>query len=631
MSHSTCSVVDTTHSAHARLKPLPLTAVTIRDAFWGSRRHLLRETTLSSQYRLLEETGRLDNFRRVSGTLKDKPFQGYFFNDSDVYKWIEAAAWTVASTPDPALSEMMDAAITEIEAAQQPDGYLNTYFALERAGERWSNLKDLHELYCAGHLFQAAVAHYRATGSDRLLAVARHMADNICGVFGPEEHGKRAGTDGHPEIEMGLVELARVTGAPKYLAQAQYFLDVRGRGVIGGSPYHQDHRPFREFDRLTGHAVRALYLNGGAADLVAESGETAILAALERQWQTLTTKQIYVSGGVGSRYEGEAFGDDYELPNARAYTETCAAIALIMWAWRMLALEGDAAYADVMELALYNGFLSGLSLDGLGYFYVNPLSNDGGHRRQPWYKCACCPPNIARLLASLPGYVYGVAGDAVWCHLYIAGQADVTLANGRAVRLDQATGYPWDGDVMLKVEGTGEFALRLRIPIWCEAGATVAINGERAVTTPLPGSYAEIRRAWRPGDTVRLRLPMPVRRVESHPYVLENAGRVALMRGPLLYCVEGVDAPGADLRDLVLPAAADIAPEARSDLLGGIIALRAKGARQPPGDDWVGRLYRSANGVPARPQPEQAEIFAIPYYAWANRGPGPMQVWLRAE
>jgi uncharacterized protein len=627
MSHPSPIVVDTSHSPHARLKPVPLTAVSLDDAFWAPRRSLLREVTLPAQFKLIEETGRLDNFRRVAGKV-DKPFQGYFFNDSDVYKWIEAAAWTLATDSEPGLTQMVDTAIDEIAAAQQPDGYLNTYYALERAGERWSNLKDMHELYCAGHLFQGAVAHFRATGSDRLIKVARRLADNICSVFGPPETGKRAGTCGHPEIEMGLVELARATGAGKYLAQAQYFLDVRGHGVIGSGLYVQDHRPFRELDRLIGHAVRALYLNGGAADLVAESGEAAILASLARQWQTMASKQMYVSGGVGSRHEGEAFGDDYELPNARAYTETCAAIALIMWAWRMLALDGDARYADIMELALYNGFLSGLSLNGLGYFYVNPLANDGTHRRQPWFNCACCPPNIARLLASLPGYVYSVSPDTIWCHIYAAGAARISFPDGRAVGVRQDTEYPWHGDVMLTVDDAGEFGLRLRIPGWCDGGARLTVNGAPVATSLAPGGYAEIRRAWQPGDVVYLHLPMPVRRVLSHPYALENAGRVALMRGPLLYCIEGVDHPGHDLRDLVIPAATELDIVERPDLLGGVVTLCAAGESRAPDGGWDDQLYR-ATGTTSAGLARAIETTAIPYYAWANREAGQMQVWMR--
>jgi hypothetical protein len=632
MTHPSPIIVDTTHSAHARLKPVPLTAVTLADAFWTPRRSLLRDATLPSQFKLLEETGRIDNFRRVAGKV-DKPFQGLFFNDSDVYKWIEAAAWSLATDPDPALAEMTETIIGEIAAAQQPDGYLNTYYSLERAGERWSNLKVMHELYCAGHLFQAAVAHYRATGRDRLLNVARGMADNICAIFGPQP--KRAGTCGHPEVEMGLVELARATGDAKYLAQAQYFLDVRGHGVIGGEAYHQDHKPFRELDRMIGHAVRAVYLNGGAADLFAEAGEAALMAALARQWQNMTMTQMYISGGVGSRYQGEAFGDDFELPNSRAYTETCAAIAVVMWAWRMLALDGDARYADVLELALYNGFLAGLALDGQHYFYVNPLANnrdatlrDGTRGRQPWFNCACCPPNIARLLASLPGYFYNVSADTVWCHLYAAGAAHLTLPDGRAVSVRQETDYPWDGNVTLAVEGAGEFGLRLRIPGWCDAGASLAVNGQ-PITTPLvPGSYAEVRRAWQAGDVVRLHLPMPMRRMESHPYALENAGRVAPMRGPLLYCLEEADHPGLDLRDVALPAAG-LKIQERADLLGGVVTLTASSRARYPEPGWTDQLYRTAESIGRRPRGPHIKITAIPYYAWANRGAGQMQVWLK--
>ena len=354
----------------------------------------------------------------------------------------------------------------------------------------------------------------------------------------------------------------------------------------------------------------------------------------------MTTKQMYISGGVGSRYQGEAFGDDFELPNARAYTETCAAIALIMWAWRMLALDGNAAYADVLELALYNGFLAGLSLDGLRYFYVNPLASDsestlrdGTRGRQPWFNCACCPPNIARLLASLPGYVYSISDDAIWCHLYATGTARLTLPDGRGVEVRQETDYPWDGDVTLSVDGAGEFTLRLRIPGWCaaNAGASLTVNGMTIAATLVPGSYAAIRREWQVGDVVRLRLPMPPRRVQSHPYALENTGRAALMRGPLLYCVEGADHRGVDLRDLTLPAAGGLTIEERSELLGGVVVVVAEGQTQPPDSDWSTQLYRPTGATSQPARGEGLTITAIPYYAWANRGPGQMQVWLRTS
>ncbi len=618
-------VVDTARSPHARLRPVPLTAVTLADGFWAPRRHLNRQVSLPTQYRFLEETGRLDNFRRAAGQT-DLPFQGYYYNDSDVYKWLEAVAWTLATDPDPDLSRMADGVIDLVAAAQQPDGYLNTYFALDRAAERWTNLRDLHELYCAGHLIQAAVAHHRATGDGRLLQVARRLADHIVAVLGP-----RPATPGHPEVEMALVELSRETGNPTYRQQAQQFLDNRGQGLIGSREYHQDHQPFREMERLAGHAVRALYLCAGATDLYAETGEAALRAALDRLWTNMVTQQVYISGGVGARHDGEALGRGYELPNERAYAETCAAIANVMWNWRLLALEGDARYADVMETALYNAFLAGLSLDGTAYFYENPLADDGTHRRQPWFSCACCPPNVARLLASLPGYCYSTSPAGAWVHLYVESTAHLRLEDGRTVGLHQYTRYPWDGEITLQVEGEGAFSLFLRIPAWCEEGAALEINGQPAAVALSPGTYAEIYRTWQRGDAVHLRLPMPVRRTECHPYVAENRGRVALLRGPLLYCLEGADHPGLDLRDLILPADASLAVQFRPDLLGGTVILRGLARLAPPDDGWTGRLYRTAGSHPSRPDGGAIEVTAIPYYAWANRQPGPMQVWLRSE
>src|SRR5919205_121063 len=487
--HPVPVVVDTSRRRYTQLRPVPITAVTLADQFWAPRRHINHATTLPSQFQHLEESHRLDNFRRVSGKV-DRPFEGPIFNDTDVYKWLEAAAWTLASENDPELERMVDLAITEVADAQQPDGYLHSYFWGDKAHERWSNLRDLHEMYNAGHLIQAAVAHYR------------------------------------------------------------------------------------ELSTMDGHAVRAVYYTTGATDLYAESGEQAMRDALERLWHNMVTRRMYVSGGIGARREGEAFGKDFELPNERAYTETCAAIGSVMWNWRMLAIDGEARFADLMEQSLYNGVLPGLSLNGQEYFYQNPLEDDGTHRRQPWFGCACCPPNVARLLASLPGYFYSVSDAGVWTHLYAEGQAKVELSGGNVVRLQQRTRYPWDGEVTLEVNGEGEFSLFLRIPAWCEDGAALEIDGQPFGGPLKPGTYAEIRRAWRPGDTVHLTLPMPVRRIACHPYVTENRGRVAIMRGPLLYCVEEADNPGFDLRDVVLPAHATFTPEFRANLLGGVTILR---------------------------------------------------------
>jgi DUF1680 family protein len=622
-------VVDTSRSPHCRLRPVPISAVQLQDEFWAPRLRINREVTLPSQYRQCEETGRIDNFRRAADK-KQVPFQGIYFNDSDVYKWVEAVSFALAAGPDPRLEEMLETVVTEIAAAQDTDGYLNTYFTFERKGERWTNLKDLHELYCAGHLFQAAVAHHRATRRTVLLDVARRFADHIAATFGTDA---RPGACGHEEIELALVELYRETGDERYLRQAGFFLDQRGRKppVIGGSPYLQDHQPFRELERVVGHAVRMVYLTCGAADVHAETGEPALLSALERLWQNMTERHTYVTGGIGARYEGEAFGADYELPNDRAYAETCAAIGSVMWNWRMLALHGEARFADALETALYNGVLSGLSLDGQSYFYQNPLEDRGGHRRQPWFGCACCPPNIARLLASLPGYFASSSTEGVWLHLYASSRAIVPLPTHHSVTLTQRTRYPWEGEVEIEVrtEARAPFSLFLRIPGWVEE-ARAWVNGEAVAAELRPGSYLELRREWRAGDGVRLELPVPVRRVECHPWVANNHGRVALARGPLVYCLEGVDHPGRDLRDLVLPTGAELEPSFDPELLGGVAMVRAAGLAAPPAG-WAERLYRRATAGGPRSTAEPVPLRAIPYYAWANREPGPMQVWTRSE
>jgi uncharacterized protein len=629
-------VVDTSRSPFARLRPVALGAVTIDDAFWTPRMRTNRESTLPSQYRLLWDTGRIDNLLRAAGKF-DGEFKGRYFNDSDVYKWLEAASWVLADSPnaDPELEAMVDEAISAVEAAQRPDGYLNSYFTGERADQRWTDF-DLHEMYCAGHLFQAAVAHHRATGSSRLLDVATRFADHIDATFGTEQ-GKRIGTDGHPEVEMALVELARETGERRYLDLAKFLVDVRGHGVLGdaygrfGPEYHQDHQPFRDLNDIVGHAVRAVYLNAGVADLYAETGESALLDALRRLWHNMTTRKMYVSGGIGSRYEGESFGDDYELPNGLAYTETCAAIGSIMWNWRMLLIEGDARFADLLELTLYNGMLAGVSLDGETYFYQNPLADEGNHRRQAWFGTACCPPNVARTLASLPGYVYSVSYEGVWVHLYAASSARISLSDGRLVEMRQETRYPWDGEIVLQIDGEGEFSVMLRIPAWCEQGATLAVNGSPLADSLVPGSYAEVRRKWRPGDTICLSLPMSARRVESHPHVTENAGRVALMRGPLLYCVEQMDNPGMALIDIELPDEASFWTDFRPDLLGGAVAIIADARLKAPDDSWSTKLYRTAQFDVGAVGHEQPSLTFIPYHTWANREPGAMRVWLRRD
>ncbi len=629
----------------ARLRPAPLTAVTLKDELWAARRARNLAVTLPSQYQLLEETGRIDNFRRVAGHV-DQPYRGHVYNDSDVYKWLEAASWVLATDEAPALAEMAATVVAAITEAQADDSYLNTYYTFERADDRWANLQDHHELYCAGHLIQAAIAHHRATGGDRLLNVARRFADLICETFGEENDknseadGQRAGAPGHPEIEMALIELARLTGEARYREQAAYFLNARGHGLLEGRTYYVDHVPFREMTRLAGHAVRALYLCAGAADLYTETGEAALRETLDQLWETMVARQMYISGGVGSRHSGESFGVPFELPNARAYAETCAGIAVVMWAWRMLQLGGDPRYADVMERALYNAVLPGISLDGEHYFYDNPLAvppeDATSARRRDWFTCACCPTNIARLLAMMPGLIYSVSAKdeaaGVWVHLYAANEARLTLPDGREIALMQRTRYPWSGQITVEVLSAGEFSLWMRVPGWSDDDVALTVNGLPWEGPVTPGTYVQIHRAWQPGDAVCLHLPMEVRRMAAHPYALENTGRVALMRGPVLYCLEQVDHPAdVDLRDVALTPATAFATAFEPSLLGGVQVLRASAVTTPPAPAWADRLYRPSSGGKVTSAGRAVNLTAIPYFAWANRAPGAMQVWLKND
>jgi len=625
-------VVDTSRSPFAKLRPVPVESVHLEDDFWAPRLRILREVTLPAQYRLLEETGRIFNFRRAAGKQKGD-FKGLFFNDTDLYKWLEAAAFSLASAFDQKLYDLAQQAIADIAAAQDEDGYLDTYFTFDRKKDRWTNLREMHELYCAGHLLQAAVAFYRATGEHNLLEVAHRSADLIASVFGPD---RRTGTPGHPEIEMALVELYRTTANKKYLDLAKFFIDKRGMGLIGrrewfgivlSDTYYIDHKPFRELTEIVGHAVRSLYLNCGVTDLYLETGEQALWDALVRLWRNMTERKMYVTAGVGSRHEGEEFGDDYELPNARAYTETCAAIANVMWNWRMLMATGDAGFADVMELALYNGVLSGISLDGKEYLYVNPLADQGKHRRQRWYVCACCPPNITRLLASLPGYFYSTSSEGIWIHLYAENTAHLDIM-GSSVAIIQRTKYPWNGEfeVILQPEKEVSFSLFLRIPGWCRE-AKVLANGQALKIPIQPGKYVKIQRLWKSGDRVHLSLSMPIERVVCHPYVMENTDQVALRRGPLIYCVEQVDNPDCDVRSLMLPSNSPLEEEWMPNLLNGVTVIRGE-ALAIDAEEFNDHLYRLVTDVSPKVRP--THFTAIPYYAWANREPGPITVWIRS-
>jgi len=633
-----------TQKIRYKLSPIPFTSVTCTDGFWVPKLETNRTVTVPYDFRKCEETGRIDNFEKAAGRMAGGHEGVYVFNDSDVFKIIEGAAYSLSLHPDPELDAYLDDIIAKIAAAQEEDGYLYTVRTIaehndtvdqldpERAGrERWSNLPINHELYNVGHLYEAAVAHYRATGKRSLLDVALKNADLIDRVFGPNP-GQKRDVPGHQEIEMGLVRLYRVTGEEKYLNLAKFFLDERGHAhgrelyARHDNPgYMQDHEPVVEQSEAVGHAVRAAYMYCGMADVAALTGDAGYVDAIDRIWENVVARKLYLTGGIGARHRGEAFGDDYELPNETAYAETCAAIANAMWNLRMFLLHGDAKYVDVLERVIYNGFLSGVSFGGDRFFYVNPLAFDGSFdfnrkslTRQPWFDCSCCPSNVVRFVPSLTGYVYATRGDALYVNLYMANRAAVEL-NGVAVRITQETDYPWEGRVRIRVEPRqpAEFTVAVRIPGWARnrpvpsdlysylhenaQEPSINVNGELA-PLELDQGYVHLRRRWQTGDLVVLDLPMPVRRVVSHDQVEANRGRVALERGPIVYCVEGVDNDGS-AGDLVLPDDARLQAEHRTDLLEGVTVVQCR----------VGERI----------------LTAIPYYAWAHREAGEMAVWLQ--
>lgn len=627
--------VDTTASPYAKLHTLPLDAVAIQGGFWESRQQTNQTVSLRHGYSQLEKSGNFHNLLLAAGKGQGE-YRTPVFMDSDVYKWLEAVGYELARHDDPELAKMADYAIGLIEDAQGEDGYLNSYWQVVEPQRRWQDLHHGHELYCAGHLFQAAVAYSRGTGDDRLLNVSRRFADYIDSVFGP---GKRDGIPGHPEIETALVELYRATGERRYLDLANYFLDNRGRGLLGGHrwgtpAYYQDHVPVREAETVEGHAVRQLYLTAGMTDSYLETGEPALMEALERQWQNMVGKKMHVTGGLGAEHAGEAFGEAYELPNERAYCETCAQIAGIQWNWRMLLATGERRFADGMELMLYNAFLSGVSLDGCRYFYVNPLLSRGSEPwlgrkhivRPEWHGCACCPPNVMRLLASLAHYLVTTDESGVQVHHYAA--ATVTPQfGGRAVKLDMEADYPWSGDVKLTVgESDGQpWTLRLRIPDWARS-AKLEVNG--TPVTVEPGTeYAAIDRTWQSGDVVTLSLEMTPELLAAHPRVDPTRASVALRRGPLVYCLEQADqSADVDVQDVAVKPDSKLAPVWQPDLLGGVTVIEVDGVSLDT-SAWDNALYRPLDSLtPA--QGRAVKLTAIPYYAWANRGPGVMRVWV---
>jgi DUF1680 family protein len=632
--------------------PVPFTDVHLTDVFWAPRLATNRTVTIPHIFKECEETSRVKNFElakaALDGATDGRYCSRYPFDDSDIYKTIEAASYALATHADPGLDSYVDGLIAKIGAAQEPDGYL--YAARTIGGpppqpwlgkERWSHLYMSHELYDLGHLYEAAVAHYQATGKKTLLGVAVKSADLVVKEFGP---GKRTNPPGHEEIEIGLVKLYRATGKRQYLDLAKFFIDARGR-TEGRIPYEnegktellygeyaQDHKPFIEQTEAVGHAVRAGYLYAGAADVAALTGDAAYVAALEKIWADMVGTKLYITGGIGAAGGWEGYGPAYRLPNLSAYAETCANIATFLWNSRMQRLGLDAKYADVMERILYNGVLSGVSLSGDLFFYPNPLASFGQHERVPWFSCACCPPNVARILPSVPGYFYAAAGDEVYVNLFAQGTGKMKVA-GTDLELVQTTEYPWKGDIRIEVKPAHEteFTLAVRVPGWAldrpvpsdlytyaepaEGEPALKVNGE-AVALGLDQGYALIKRTWRAGDVVELSLPMPVRRVVANPAVEADRGRVAIERGPLVYCAEGVDNDGR-VSNFVLPDGAALTAEARPDLLGGVVVITGEA-----------EAVREKGGKTVS---EKKPIRLIPYYAWANRGRGEMEVWIARE
>ncbi|MCH8823514.1 MAG: glycoside hydrolase family 127 protein [Planctomycetes bacterium] len=612
-----------------RLTAVPFVNVIFSDNFWAGRIETNRLTTIPYCLEKCEETGRLSNFTKAAG-LAEGEFQGIYYNDSDVYKVIEGIAYSLAAHPDVQLESQLDELIDDIAAAQQRDGYLNTFHTLVEPDNRWTNIRRKHELYCAGHLFEAAVAHFQATGKRSLLNVAIKFADHIDSVFGPN---KRHDPPGHQEIEIGLVKLSQVTGDDKYLTLAKFFLDQRGRSDNRESygPYCQDHKPVIDQDKPVGHAVRAMYQYCGMADVAALTGDDSYINALDKIWRNEIDTKLYLTGGVGARGRGEAFGGDYELPNATAYNETCAAIGNAMFNHRMNLLHRDAKYADVVEKILYNGFLSGVSLSGDRFFYPNPLESDGNYHRSEWFGTSCCPVNVVRFVPSVAGYVYAHDGDDIYVNLYASGIAEIEDFK-TSIKLVQQTNYPWDGKISItvEIESEDEFAILLRIPGWARGEViasdlysfvtneqnhsqqiTISVNGSAIVKPKIERGYARIKRTWTSGDVITLNLPMPVRLIRSHEKVEANTGRIAIQRGPIVYCVEEMDVDGSWER-FALPHDIKLKVERRKDLLGGVTVLTGQG------------IDLAVDGN----KPKPINFTAIPYYAWDHREPGKMLVWI---
>ena len=617
-----------TASPKDKIEEVSFNKVHLTDGFWAPRIEINRTVSIPSAFHECEVNGRFDNFALAAGLIQGEHRGDFSFDDTDPYKIIEGASYALAAKYDAKLDHYLDSVIHIIAQAQEPDGYLTTCVTNKctRLSGWWGTHKwekiNSHELYNSGHLIESAVAHYRATGKKTFLNVAIKNADLVCKTFGPNE-GQIHRPGGHPIIEMALCKLYKVTGNTRYLEGARYFVEETGRCTDGHRPseYSQDHKPILTQDEIVGHAVRAGYLYSGVADMAALTGDEAYFHALERIWQNMSTKKLFITGGIGSRPQGEGFGPNYELYNHTAYCETCAAIANVYWNYRMFLATGESKYIDVYERALYNNVLSGVSLSGDRFFYDNPLESDGEHERQRWFGCACCPGNITRFVASVPGYIYATKGRDIFVNLYAQGSAEI---NG--ILLEQATAYPWDGKIRISIKkGGGRFAIRLRIPSWLKKSPTgnslysylgdpqaptCAVNGHLVVFNP-DDDYITLDRKWKKGDVIELDLPMEVRRIVANDNVEDDRGKVALERGPVVYCLEGSDQPDGHVFNKYVLNASPIKSHFEAGLLNGVVVLEGN-AKQVEHDGEV-------TDVPFR---------AIPYSTWNNRGPQQMEVWI---
>ena len=606
-----------------KLEPVPFTQVRIKDRFWTPRQEVNRKATVEHSLEMLDKYGNL-MVMKLAAEGKHEGYKGLVFTDSDLYKTLEGISYTLATHPDPKLDKRVDEIIALIASAQRADGYLDTWFEVTHPNDKFKNLRDWHELYCAGHMFEAAVAHFRATGKRNFLDVALKLANLIDSKFGPEG---APGYCGHPEIELALIKLWKATGDRKWFALSRRMIDNRGTHYFAqehGTPedrydgtYWLDDVPIREHREIKGHAVRAAYLMSGAADVARETNDPALIKMLGRVWRNTTEKRIFVTGGIGPSGSNEGFTVDYDLPNLTAYQETCASIAMALWGHRMALLHGDAQYMDAVEDALYNALLSGVSLDGEKFFYVNPLESLGMHHRREWYDCACCPPNVLRTIASLGGYAYATSADSLYVNLFVGGTVD-TEVGGKPAGLDVKTDYPWDGKVELTLKQPGRFKLCVRKPGWCDAPKTTV--SATSSTMSEKNGYLVFQADWKKGDKVTVDLPMPVVQLEAHPKVKDDRGLAAVRRGPLVYCLEQVDNK-APLDEVVIRPGAKFTSRFQKDLMGGIVTIEAQ-AEQIGSPDWDNRLYQPmASGKPVA-------ATLVPYGYWDNRKPGRMEVWV---